>query len=50
MELKPKAYQGMSYEVIREADAEMELETRAGMESHIVAEIEQYLNQGGVLN
>lgn len=50
MDLNPKRYEDMYYEAMKECDEEMDLETRAGMEAHITKEIEQYINQGGVLN
>nr|WP_172686776.1 tetratricopeptide repeat protein [Rickettsia endosymbiont of Ixodes pacificus]AKS10336.1 Tetratricopeptide repeat protein [Rickettsia endosymbiont of Ixodes pacificus] len=50
MELNPKRYEDMYYEAMKESDEEMDLETRAEMEAYIAEEMEQHINQGGVLN
>lgn len=50
MDLNPKRYEDMFDEVMNASDEEMDLDTRAGMEVHITKEIEQYINQGGLLN
>ncbi|HJD66733.1 MAG TPA: tetratricopeptide repeat protein [Rickettsia endosymbiont of Bembidion nr. Transversale] len=50
MELNPKRYEDIYYEATKKADEEIDTATRAEMEAHITEEMEQYINQGGVLN